>query len=79
MSNTTTIKSEKSYITGRQRYVATAFIRDSGATTMLRVHRCIFGKLRERMDRYGNVFVGYGSPNIETPRVVFIIAACRLL
>jgi len=60
--NTNTIKSELKSPDGK--YVATAFIRDAGATTSWspQVH---LRQVGERMERIGNVFVGYRSPNIQ--------------
>ena len=62
MPSTTTIKSERKSPDGK--YVATAFIRDSGATTCWSP-QVDLRQVGQRMDRYGNVFVGYGSPNID--------------
>ena len=60
--NTTKIKSEVKSPDGN--YVATAFINDAGATSSWspQVH---LRRVGERMERIGNVFVGYRSPNIQ--------------
>jgi len=63
MPTTATIKSEHKSPDGK--YVATAFVKDAGATTSWSP-QVDLRRVGESMDRYGNVFVGYGSPNIET-------------
>ena len=63
MQTTTTIKSEHKSPDGK--YLATAFITDAGATTSWSP-QVDLRPVGERMDSHGNVFVGYGSPNIDT-------------
>lgn len=46
------------------RYVATAFDRDSGATTSWST-QVDLRPTGQAMDKYGNVFRGYGSPSID--------------
>jgi hypothetical protein len=63
MPSKVTIKSERKSPDGK--YVATAFIRDSGATTSWSP-QVDLRPVGQRMDKYGNVFMGYGSPNVDT-------------
>jgi len=65
------------------RYVATAFDRDSGATTSWSPQVDI-RPVGQNLDKYGNVFIGYGSPNIDTKwlsssqLVVYIDTNCEI-
>jgi hypothetical protein len=63
MPTTTTVKSERKSPDGK--LVATAFLTDAGATTSWSP-QVDLRPVGERMNRHGNVFVGYGSPNIDT-------------
>ena len=63
MSTTTTIISER--ISPDGKYVATAFTTDAGATTSWSPQVDV-RPVGQHIDRRGNVFVGYGSPTIDT-------------
>jgi Family of unknown function (DUF5412) len=63
MPTTTTIISERKSPDGK--YVATAFTTDAGATTSWSA-QIDLRPVGAHMDRSGNVFVGYGSPKIDT-------------
>ena len=62
MPSKVTVHSERVSPDGR--YVATAFDRDSGATTSWSPQVDI-RPTGQAMDKYGNVFRGYGSPSID--------------
>jgi hypothetical protein len=62
MPSKVTVHSERVSPDGR--YVATAFDRDSGATTSWSL-QVDLRPVGQSMDKYGNVFRGYGSPNID--------------
>jgi len=62
MPSKVTIHSER--ISPDGRYVATAFDRDSGATTSWST-QVDLRQVGQTMDKYGNVFRGYGSPKID--------------
>lgn len=63
MPSQVTIKSEHTSPDGK--HVATAFIRDSGATTSWSP-QVELRRVGQRAAKYGNVFLGYGSPNVDT-------------
>jgi hypothetical protein len=81
MPITTTIKSEHKSPDGK--YVATAFIRDAGATTSWSP-QVDLRPVGEHMNQSGDVFVGYGSPNIDaewlssTQLVVYCDWTCEI-
>jgi hypothetical protein len=62
MPTKVTVHSERVSPDGR--YVATAFDLDSGATTSWS-SQVDLRPVGQRMDKYGNVFRGYGSPKID--------------
>ena len=72
--NTTTIKSEVKSSDGK--YVETAFISDAGATSSWspQVH---LRRVGERMERVGNILVGYRSPvRLQVRRGMLSRARC---
>jgi hypothetical protein len=78
--NTNTIKSELTSPDGK--HVATAFIRDGGATTSWspQVH---LRRVGEHMERIGNIFVGYRSREIQiewlSPTQLVIYCDCEVI
>ena len=75
-----TIKAEVTSPDGK--YIATAFIRDCGATTGFspQIHLRPAG---ERMEKTGNVFIGDGSQNIQiswlSATQLVIYSDCRII
>jgi hypothetical protein len=81
MPSKVTVHSE--YISPDGRYIATAFDRDSGATTSWSP-QVDLRPVGQSLDKYGNVFMGYGSPNIgamwlsSSQLVVYIDTNCEV-
>ena len=63
MPSKVTVKSQR--ISADGKHVATAFIRDSGATTSWSP-QVDLRPVGRRMNKYGNIFMGYGSPKVDT-------------